>query len=84
MNPGEGKGHESCGSFCLYGGIPALFVTRAADGSARWYLMASPDGGPVDDAARALVGRSVKLAGTIRRGQGLATFSVAPGQLAAS
>ena len=84
MNPGEGKAHEGCGSFCLYGGIPALFVTRAADGSARWYLMASPDGGPVGDAARALVGRSVQLTGTIRRGEGLATFSVAPDQLAAN
>lgn len=83
MNPGEGKAHEGCGSFCLYGGIPALFVTKGMDGGVRWYLMAAPDGGPVGDAARALVGRSVTLAGTIRRGDGLATFSVAPDQLAA-
>jgi len=84
MNPGEGKAHESCGSFCLYGGIPALFVTGGMDGTVRWYLMAAPDGGPVGDAARALVGRSVTLAGTIRRGDGLAIFGVAPDQLAAN
>jgi hypothetical protein len=84
MNPGEGKAHESCGSFCLYGGIPALFVTRTADGGARWYLMASPDGGPVGDEARALVGRSVRLSGTVRRGDGLAIFAVAPERLAAN
>jgi hypothetical protein len=84
MNPGEGKAHEGCGSFCLYGGIPALFVTKGMDGAVRWYLMAAPDGGPVGDAARALVGRSVTLAGTIRRGDGLATFSVAPDRLAAN
>ena len=83
MNPGEGKAHEGCGSFCLYGGIPALFVTNGPDGSVRWYLMAAPDGGPVGDEARALVGRSVELTGTIRRGDGLATFTVASDQLAA-
>ncbi|GGF18768.1 hypothetical protein GCM10011611_25810 [Aliidongia dinghuensis] len=82
MNPGEGKAHEACGSFCLYGGIPALFVTRADDGSLRWYLMAASDGGPVGEAARALVGRPVRLAGTISRGAGLAIFSVTPDQLA--
>jgi len=84
MNPGEGKAHESCGSFCLYGGIPALFVTRAADGGVRWYLMAARDGGPVGDAARALVGQSLRLTGTIQRGEGLAIFAVAPDQLVAS
>jgi hypothetical protein len=84
MNPGEGKAHEACSSFCLYGGIPALFVTRGADGGARWYLMAAPGGGPVGDAARALVGRPLRLTGTIRRGDGLATFTVAPDQLAAN
>lgn len=83
MNPGEGKAHEGCGSFCLYGGIPALFVSKAADGSTRWYLMAASDGGPVGEAARALVGRPVRLAGTVRRGDGLAIFTVTPGQLAA-
>jgi hypothetical protein len=83
MNPGEGKAHEACGSFCLYGGIPALFVTKDRDGSARWYLMAAPGGGPVGDEARALVGRSVTLVGTIRRGDGLAVFAVASDQLAA-
>jgi hypothetical protein len=84
MNPGEGKAHEECGSFCLYGGIPAVFVTKAADGTARWYLMEAPDGGAVGDEARALVGQPVRLAGTIRRGAGLATFAVAPQQLAAA
>lgn len=84
MNPGEGKAHEACGSFCLYGGIPALFVTRAEDGSTRWYLMAAPDGGPVGDQARALVGHPVRLTGTIHRGDGLAIFAVAPDQLEAS
>lgn len=83
MNPGEGKAHEACGSFCLYGGIPALFVANDPDGNVRWYLMAAPDGGPVGDEARALVGRSVRLTGTIRRGDGLATFTVAADQLVA-
>ncbi|HEV2674332.1 MAG TPA: hypothetical protein VGV37_07300 [Aliidongia sp.] len=84
MNPGEGKAHEACGSFCLYGGIPALFVARADDGALRWYLMAAPDGGPIGDEARALVGRRVRLAGTVSRGDGLAIFSVAPDRLAAN
>ena len=84
MNPGEGKAHEACGSFCLLGGIPALFVTKAADGGDRWYLMAAPDGGPVGDEARALVGQPVRLTGTIRRGDGLAIFAVSSEQMAAN
>ena len=84
MNPGEGKAHESCGSFCLLGGIPALFLTRAADGSQHWYLMSSPDGGPVGDEARALVGQSVRLTGTIHRSDGLAIFAVSSKQMAAN
>jgi hypothetical protein len=83
MNPGEGKAHEGCGSFCLLGGIPALFVAKAADGSLTWYLMAGPDGGPVGDEARARVGEPVRLSGTISKGAGLAIFAVAPGQIAA-
>jgi hypothetical protein len=83
MNPGEGKAHESCGSFCLLGGIPALFVTRSLDGSLTWYLMAGPDGGPVGEEARALVGQPLRVAGTISRGPGLAIFAVAPNALAA-
>jgi len=84
MNPGEGKVHASCGSFCLFGGIPALFLTRSAGGSLVWYLMAAPDGGPVGEEARALIGRPVQLTGTISRGAGLAVFTVAPAQMAAN
>jgi len=83
MNPGEGKVHESCGSFCLFGGVPALFVTEATDGRTRWYVLAGADGGPVDEKARALVGQPVRLTGTIRRGDGLATFTVAADDMAA-
>jgi hypothetical protein len=84
MNPGEMKAHEACGSFCLLGGIPALFVTRGDDGTTRWYVMASPDGGPISDQARRLVGQPVRLSGTIRRGDGLATFTVADDEMAAA
>jgi len=84
MNPGEGKAHEGCGSFCLLGGIPALFVTRSGDGNLVWYLMAAPDGGPVGEGARALVGRPVRLTGTVSRSAGLALFTAAPVEMAAN
>lgn len=70
MNPGEGKPHKGCGTLCLLGGIPALLVGE--DG--HWYLLADRDGGPLGEAARALVGERVTVEGTVTERPGLAVL----------
>jgi hypothetical protein len=75
MNPGEGKAHKGCGSLCLLGGIPALFIAEAPDGNGYWYLMAGRDGGPVGDETRGLMDEHVQLSGMVQRMPGLAVFT---------
>jgi len=76
MVPGEGKTHKGCGALCLLGNIPALFVVTQPDGSLQWFLLADKDGGPIGDAARALVGERVRLTGTLHRSDGLDIFQI--------
>ncbi len=33
MNPGEGKAHRGCGSLCLLGNVPALFIRHGTGGA---------------------------------------------------
>ncbi|HLY54009.1 MAG TPA: hypothetical protein VKS60_00545 [Stellaceae bacterium] len=75
MNPGEGKAHKGCGSLCLLGDIPALFIGTGPDGTPHWYLMAAPGGGAVREEARALVGEHLTLTGSVVRTQGLSIFT---------
>jgi hypothetical protein len=65
MNPGEGKAHRGCGSLCLLGNIPALFIGRGAPGAAPWYVLADADGNPLDEAIRAHVGELQTLKGHV-------------------
>jgi len=75
MNPGAGKAHKGCGTFCLLGDIPALFIARTPAGDGRWYLLADAGGGPVGPEARRLVGESVELTGRVAAADGYAVFT---------
>jgi hypothetical protein len=76
MNPGNGKAHRGCGSLCLLGGIPALFITAAPDGAVRWYLLADADGNALDEAIRLHVGERLTLAGRVLEAADLHEFRV--------
>jgi len=65
MNPGDGKAHRGCGSLCLLGGIPALFITRGNDKAASWFVLADAAGNPLDEAIRAHVGELQTLRGHV-------------------
>jgi hypothetical protein len=65
MNPGEGKPHRGCGSLCLLGNIPALFISPAASGAVHWYVLADSDGNPLDEAIRSHVGEPQTLQGRV-------------------
>jgi hypothetical protein len=63
MNPVDGKAHRGCGSLCLLGNIPALFIIAAPDGTIRWYVLADADGNPLDEAIRLHIGERLTLTG---------------------
>jgi hypothetical protein len=65
MNPGEGKAHKGCGSLCLLGAIPALFITAGPGSAPHWYVLADADGAPLGEEMRAHVGERLSLTGRI-------------------
>ncbi|SRR5579885_433368 len=76
MVPGEGKVHAECASLCLLGDIPALFVTRAADGRPTYRLLSDEAGNAMADAAADHAGAFLTLTGTLRRYDGIEIFAV--------
>lgn len=78
MVPGEGHTHRACASLCLRGGIPAALRVRDARGGVTLYLLESPSGSPVSEAAAALAGRPVVVAGVTGRRDGWPTIRTNP------
>jgi hypothetical protein len=83
MNPGEGKTHKGCASLCVFGGIPPLLVVRGAGPDPTWYILADPQGGPLNQAAAPLVGEAVELGGSVVEAPFYRLFEIAPGTLEA-
>ncbi|MDR3471174.1 MAG: hypothetical protein P4M09_05745 [Devosia sp.] len=67
MRPGSGIAHRACASLCLIGGLPPVLVTVAPVAGSSFLLLAGPDGGPMPEALRRLVGLRIRLDGTIER-----------------
>src|SRR5262249_28755467 len=63
MKPGGGKTHKACAALCLAGGVPPMFVTRDPTQQETYYLLAAPDGGPLEPEVFAFVGDPVELSG---------------------
>jgi hypothetical protein len=78
MKPGGGKTHKACAALCLAGGVPPMFVTRGADGREAYYLLASPNGGPVAPELHAYAGDPVEIIGEIEQMDDLRTLKVTP------
>jgi hypothetical protein len=76
MNPGEGKAHRGCGSLCLLGNVPALFITHGASHANSWYVLADADGNPLDEAIRAHVGEPQTLRGRVYDAADLHEFRI--------
>jgi hypothetical protein len=78
MRPGTGIAHRACASLCLVGDIPPVFVSvQPAEGSS-FFLLAGPDGGPLPEAVRRLVGLRLRLEGALERRGDLLVLRVDP------
>jgi hypothetical protein len=76
MNPGEGKAHRGCGSLCLLGNVPALFIPHGTASASAWYVLADADGNPLDEAIRAHVGEPQTLRGRVYDAADLHEFRI--------
>ncbi len=67
MRPGVGHGHRACAQLCILGGIPPVLVTVAADGHETHYVLASAQGGPVNEAVAPFAAEPVEVRGRLER-----------------
>jgi len=67
MVPGSGIAHRACANLCLSGTLPAILVTAAPVLDHSYLLLGSPDGGPMPETARRLVGARVVIEGELER-----------------
>jgi hypothetical protein len=73
MNPGQLKPHRACAVRCISGGVPPVLLLRQADGSAKYLLLVSHEGKPVNQDVLGLVAEPVRITGElVREGELLA------------
>jgi hypothetical protein len=78
MKPGEGKTHKECATLCIRGGIPPMFVARDALGHNFYYLLRTPEGGPIDPAIHPLIADPVEVTGELSTWGELRILTVTP------
>ncbi len=67
MNPGQGKPHRDCAVRCISGGLPPVLKVANANGDTEYYLLADPEGNPINDRILDFVGDGVALCGRLEQ-----------------
>jgi hypothetical protein len=78
MVPGTGLAHRACATLCLVGELPAILVSAAPVFGQSFLLLAGPDGAPMPEALRPLIGLRVRLEGELSRQGSLLVFQADP------
>ncbi|HTL06034.1 MAG TPA: Rieske 2Fe-2S domain-containing protein [Gemmatimonadales bacterium] len=79
MNPGEGKTHLECAVRCVSGGLPPLLALRDSLGREAQLVLTDIQGGPLPREVLPLVGRPVRVHGTVVREGSLLFLRTSPG-----
>ncbi len=74
MRAGTGLAHRACATLCIASGLPPVFVSTAPVHGQAFMLLAGPDGGPMAEGMRPLIGQRVTLEGRLERLGGLLVF----------
>lgn len=67
MNPGQLKPHRACAARCISGGVPPVLLVRETNGTARYLLLLSREGKPVNRDVLELVAEPVRITGELVR-----------------
>lgn len=81
MRPGVGHGHRACAQLCILGGIPPVLVTTGDEGRETHYVLASRDGGRLNDAAAPFAAEPVSVRGRLVRRGDLLELRVDPAEI---
>lgn len=67
MKPGRGKPHKACATRCIAGGIPPVLRVEDDSGAVDYWLLVSPDGGPVGERILDWIAEPVEITGEVFR-----------------
>jgi len=81
MKPGHTKPHRGCAVRCISGGIPPLLLVIDPQGGTRELLLASTDGGMVNDAVLPYVAEPVQISGELIQRDGIDIFFIDPAEI---
>jgi hypothetical protein len=81
MNPGNLKTHRACATLCISGGIPPVLLVRERGGAARYLVLVSPEGRPVNEELLPFVAEPIEIEGELERHGDLELFRIDPGDI---
>jgi hypothetical protein len=67
MNPGQLTPHRACAIRCISGGVPPVLLVRPKGEPARYFLLVSADGKPVNKQVLDLVAEPIEITGQVER-----------------
>ena len=67
MNPGQLTPHRACAIRCISGGVPPVFLVRPKGEPAKYFLLVSADGKPINKQVLDLVAEPVEITGQLER-----------------
>jgi hypothetical protein len=67
MNPGQLTPHRACAIRCISGGVPPVLLVHPKGEPARYFLLVSADGKPVNKQVLDLVAEPVEITGKVER-----------------
>ncbi len=78
MRPGTGIAHKACANLCLEGGLPPVFVSTGHVEGEVFFLMADPDGKPVDESVLDYTALLIEVEGEVERRGALLILKIDP------
>jgi hypothetical protein len=67
MNPGQLTPHRACAIRCISGGVPPVLLVRVKGEPAKYFLLVSADGKPINKHVLDLVAELVEITGQVER-----------------
>jgi hypothetical protein len=67
MNPGQLTPHRACAIRCISGGVPPVLLVRPKGEPAKYFLLVSADGKPINKQVLDLVAEPVEITGQLER-----------------
>lgn len=76
MRPGRGLAHKACANFCVFGGVPPVFVSSAPVDGGSFFLLADENGAPLGEEISRWMALFIEAEGRVERLDNLLVFKM--------